>query len=287
MTGEDAFSYLQSQVAQDLSPLGQALPGAPAWVHTYWLNQKGKIEGESLVIRDSGDAFFVLGFGMDADRLHHLIARHVIADDVEVEPLGGAYACLVLGLRDPTLLDMETLNPGLPRVPEWQLAGRGFCCFGPSNALKELRAVFTSKLMPEIWSESRFHFERIGAGIPVVPEDLSDSNTPFDIGPRPHGVHFNKGCYLGQEVMAKMRATGGGTRSLVALEARRPAGDPEFPESGPVFLPTGEKAGDIRSSSRSDDRFRCMALVRRRMLDLSDRFHLGSPEGPPASLLCI
>ena len=268
VTGEDAFTYLQSQVANNLAELR---PDSNP-VYTFWLNQKGKIEADSQIWMEAEGVFWVMGFQVDPTLLLNLIERHIIADDVEVETMSPAWDALIFGGLDSPQASQPPLPPPHFRFPEFLLDGLGECLIAPRSTLDTVAAGFDAQTETVCWGDDRFHFERIAAGRPSIPDDLSDNHTPFDLGPEPVGVHFDKGCYLGQEVMAKMLATGRGTRSLIPL---RGIGNDLIDFSPGESLYKGnsdEKVGSLRSMATSGDNIHALALVRRRYLANSDSF---------------
>src|SRR4029077_577828 len=62
-----------------------------------------------------------------------------------------------------------------------------------------------------------YHTLRIEAGTPVYGLDIDDSNLPQEVGRTERTVSFTKGCYIGQETVARIRTYGHVNRSLVGL----------------------------------------------------------------------
>jgi folate-binding protein YgfZ len=84
---------------------------------------------------------------------------------------------------------------------------------------------------------------RIAAGIPQVPHDIGPGELPNEGGLDEVAVAYTKGCYLGQEVMARLKAMGTVRRRLVRVRA---AG--RTPPAVPMALLQGEKrVGELRS----------------------------------------
>jgi hypothetical protein len=90
---------------------------------------------------------------------------------------------------------------------------------------------------------SQWEAERIEAGIIRVPEDIGPGELPNEGGLEKEAISYSKGCYLGQETVARLRAMGQVRRSLYRIRGR---GD--LPSSGSVALfQSGRRVGELRS----------------------------------------
>jgi tRNA-modifying protein YgfZ len=247
-SGEDAFPFLQGQFTQDLRP------GKETRTSSYglWLNQKGKVLADSFVLSD-GAHWLVVSLFSSAETICKRLEVYVIADDVTIEDvttqwagvsvLGegamdvsfavkGGFAFLGRRTREP---NWEWLYPICADAPAAHLRERGFA---------ELDAVAMERL-------------RIEAGIPTVPRDIGPEDLPNEGGLDRDAISYTKGCYLGQEVMARLKTLGQVRRRLMRIE-------------GPVALPTvlpaplfsdGKKIGDLRSAARTDAGFVGLAMI--------------------------
>jgi folate-binding protein YgfZ len=91
------------------------------------------------------------------------------------------------------------------------------------------------------------HVLRVEAGIPAYGEDIDDTVLPAETQQIERAISYVKGCYLGQEVVERMRSHGALARKLVGL---RFDGDPNV-QSGAKLLINGTDAGRITSVCRS------------------------------------
>jgi tRNA-modifying protein YgfZ len=89
-----------------------------------------------------------------------------------------------------------------------------------------------------------YHTLRIEAGTPWYGIDIDDSNLPHEVGRIDQAVSFTKGCYIGQETIARIRTYGHVNRSLVGLKAE---GDSPLPSKSKV-LREGKEIGYVTSS---------------------------------------
>ena len=99
---------------------------------------------------------------------------------------------------------------------------------------------------------------RIEAGIPRYGSEVDERVMPLEAG-MAHAVDFNKGCFIGQEALAKMQNLGKPRRYLVGIQVESDAA----PVPGTDLLDGDRKAGWVTSSLRSETLGRTVALVRR------------------------
>ena len=249
VSGEDAASFLQGQFTNELRGLGSGQA-----VYGLWLNLKGKVVADSFVVAavSGGEAagaggwreFWVGSYFSPAAVIRERLESHIIADDVTIEDCtAGWEGVSVFGETGITARFASEVRAGVvftgrrgeqenaewvfPTLPS-ENAGPGWTqCRG----MRELDAMETER-------------RRIVAGIPAVPADVGPGDLPNEGGLDVGAVSYTKGCYLGQEVMARLKSMGQVRRRLlrVAVEAS------EVPPL-PAQLFTGErKIGELRSA---------------------------------------
>jgi hypothetical protein len=89
---------------------------------------------------------------------------------------------------------------------------------------------------------------RIAAGIPSIPDDIGPGDLPNEGGLEAVAVSYSKGCYLGQEVMARLRTRGRVRRRLARAAGRGPA--PALPAA---LWRDGKRDGELRSVAPTAD----------------------------------
>lgn len=235
--GADAAQFLQGQHSNDL----RAFPQQPA-VYGLWLTLKGKVEADSFVVRESATGDFLLfSYESPAATVRERLERFVIADDVTVTDETASWrAVSVFGAELRAAIGTDwaggAVFPGRrdrTEQAEWLY---------PESAHTAVAARLAGG--PE-WAAAEIERRRIAAGIPAVPRDLGPADLPNEGGLEAEAVSYTKGCYLGQEVMARLKAMGQVRRRLVRV---RSVG-PELP-AAPVPLYAGEKAaGELRSAA--------------------------------------
>ncbi len=112
--------------------------------------------------------------------------------------------------------------------------------------------------LPE-WSGEQVETNRLRHGLPAEPSELNDDTNPFELG-LAHWVSLNKGCYVGQETLAKLATYDGVKQQLRYWESS------EALKPGTTLTSAGgERAGVVTSSQGR----RGLALIRRSQLEAS------------------
>ena len=116
---------------------------------------------------------------------------------------------------------------------------------------------------------------RIEASIPSVPRDIGPDDLPNEGGLDHDAISYTKGCYLGQEVMARLKTMGQVRRRLMRLTGPVP---PPVDLPAPLFA-DGKKIGELRSVARTEHGFIGLAMIS--LLGVTGRRLLSfSPESP-------
>ena len=268
--GEDRSRWLSGMVTNMVKDLPE---NSGAW--NLVLNAQGRIQGDLTVWRQ-GDAIDLL---IAADQYEKLIAhldRFIIMDDVElvaVDPGTETFVGLTGPLAGKVLARMGLAVPVAPMSVE-QLEWNGYDLriyhnFGtlaqhieiavPLAGLTHLwRALSTAGATP-VGADALEAF-RIAEGIPLYGVDIAERDLPQETS-QMRALHFSKGCYLGQEIVERIRSRGNVHRHLRQLELDGP-----LPKTGSELQLDGVAVGTITSAaelplSRSPRRF-ALAMVR-------------------------
>lgn len=243
VSGEDTLTFLQGQFTQEL----RSEKNTPA-AYGLWLNQKGKVLADSYVITESPVYCYVVSFDSEAVVIRERLESYVIADDVTVEDVTGEWSGLAVGGSEAGDW-LGRIAGGAPGAGEHFKAEDGGLVF---RARGEAAAGYewvrpAGAPMPtgavEL-SVEELERRRIAAGIPKVPQDIGPGDLPNEGGLDAVAISYTKGCYLGQEVMARLKAMGTVRRRLVRV---RGAG--RGVPATPCALLQGEKrAGELRSA---------------------------------------
>jgi folate-binding protein YgfZ len=195
VTGSDAASYLQGQCSADLTKANN--------IHALWLNRKGRVLAHTLIIKESDQSFLILCPHLSATDAIAVMSSNLIADDVTMSDETSQWkTAIIWGDSEPNFESSIRI---------WPSARTSF----------ESWEVLFPKDMSIQANESDMSFvekNRIESGIPSVPEDCGANEFPQECG-IDDWVSYNKGCYLGQEVMARIQSMGSLRRSLRQISA--------------------------------------------------------------------
>ena len=221
--GEDAQDYLQSQWSANL-----ALPGDKRVSYGLRLNRKGRVLADAFLLRHDPENFVIVSYDCNADALIKMLEENVVADDVlfsdqtkgmEILTLWGTNCSEVIDA-----LEMDAPERGFFRTSELGMVFLGRKT-SPENIdflANETQIQDLDSCLKSIESEGSLEFCqkiqleqcRMESGIPAIPTEIGDGDLPQEAGLEKVAVDFDKGCYLGQEVMARIHAMGKVRRKL-------------------------------------------------------------------------
>ncbi len=235
VTGEDAANFLQGQFTNDLRGLTTA--GA---VYGLWLNQKGKVVADSFVVAGAAvGEFWIVSYHVAAAALRARLEDYIIADDVIVEDFTTQWTCLTLVGAGVLAWFAQAPRVGLS-FPGRRASGETLEWIFPLSQLPNARMQLAG------WAEIdgvAMERRRIAARIPAVPADIGLADLPGEGGLESVTISYTKGCYLGQEVMARLKSMGQVRRRLQRV--RGPSAAP----LSPAALWQGERqVGELRSA---------------------------------------
>ena len=247
LTGEGAVGMLNATLTNEVP--GEVNGG----VYALLLNPKGRIQADLRVLKNEGD---VLIDTEPEGAAKELLARYAPFYSVEVEDLSEADAAWgILGLYGPRA---EELLEGPQLLAEHETAAvkvggaellaagvavpvPGYDLLGPADALGTARDYLAGR---GAVSASPYAYEtaRIESGIPRFGSDITPENFPAEAGILERAVSFEKGCYPGQETVARMRYRGHPNKLL-----HRFALDGNPPPPNTAILQDGKQVGKVTS----------------------------------------
>jgi folate-binding protein YgfZ len=191
VSGADAVEYLQGQCSQDVAGLAEG-QAADALL----LSPQGKVDATIRVTRTAPDAFVIdtdSGFG-DAARAR--LERFRLRVKVAIEPL--SWVCLAIRGPDSGSVPPAS-EPGVLRLPVDWPGLPGFDLIGPAPTFPEK----VRRCGDVAWETVR-----IEAGIPLMGKEVTENTIPAEAGLVERTVSFTKGCFTGQELVARLDARG-------------------------------------------------------------------------------
>jgi len=254
--GEDRFRWLSGMVTNTVNDLG-AQTGAWNLV----LNAQGRIQGDLTIWREHDESGRdELELEIAADQYEKLMAhlnRFIIMDDVELVPLSGECALGLTGpaaddvlgrmglakLAEPmTLTRMEWNGLDVRIVRAYGTLAAHYELWVPKAGLAKLWKFLCTAGATPVGCEALEAF-RIAEGIPVYGIDIAERDLAQETS-QMRALHFSKGCYLGQEIVERIRSRGNVHKHLRLLELTGPV-----PENGTELTMGGAAAGLITSAA--------------------------------------
>jgi folate-binding protein YgfZ len=247
-TGPDARTFLQGQFTNDLSKIG---PGESAY--GLWLDRKGRVMADSRVVQGDGvSEFWIVSTFSPAAAIGSHLGAHLIADDVEIADETAAWRGISLvGAGSGGWLASER-RPGLS-FPGRRDAGEGWEWIVREQ---DLAAAVAAVSGARELSADEVERLRIASGIPSVPADVGPSDLPNEAGLDRVAISYSKGCYTGQEVMARIRSMGRLRRELVRVRGGGP-----LPRLPAALWRGDRREGELRSAVGDAGGFHGLALV--------------------------
>ena len=210
--GPDAETYLQGQLSQDVA----GLEGSKA---SFLLEPTGKVVALLRVTREAGDRFLLDTDAEAGDAMLARLRKYLLRTNATIELVDGMTCVRVFGDTD-----------GVPAVwPEPAPVDR----FGASD--------------DSTLEVTEYHRRRIEAGVPISGVDIGAETIPAEVGAWAieAAASFSKGCYTGQELVARIDSRGGNVpRPLRVLRLSTPV------EAGAEIVDAdGKPAGHVTSAA--------------------------------------
>ena len=256
-TGADRVSFLQGMLSNDLRPL-RMFDGQQATI----LTQQGKVIADVRVLCAMNSIYLDFWEPLKDKILAHL-NRYLVADEVEINDPNDEWRMLSLqGPRAHTLLSEVFANAELPAEPDHhamvQYDGAPICVVRADHTGRNgfdlivqnsLLLAFSQRLeqLGAAWVGARAqNILRIEAGMPRYGVDFNEETLLLEIG-LDNSYSYTKGCYLGQEVVERIRSRGHVNKKLcgLALDGNTPA------NAGDAILAGDHEVGKITSSVAS------------------------------------
>ncbi len=242
-TGEDRARLLHAITTNHIQ---QLKPGDACYA--FLLNAQGRILGDVHVLALE-DRFLLDTEPELREKLLAHIDHYIIADDVTLEDATDRYA--VIAVEGP-----QAPRPDQPLVTPFSVTGEpGYRIYLPrpekDGAIAALNAAGVIEASPEAARVVRLeHFK------PRYGDDIFETTLPQETQ-QLHAISFNKGCYLGQEIVERVRSRGMVHRLLMGLviDAEEP------PEPGTPVMAGPAEAGKITSAAYSPSLGKTVALA--------------------------
>lgn len=248
VTGEDRARLLHAMSTNDVKNLA---PGAG--LYAFFLNDKGRIIADASIY-NLGESLWLDTEPETAAKLRDHLDRYIIADDATLEDETDQWAAIELA--GPKAIECA-VEMGLPApenkyaVREWGagfvarvsgVGAEGVRAFLAIEKKQEFIARLEAAQIPEAGAEEA-RLVRLENGTPRYGEEISERYLVQETQAA-HAVHLNKGCYLGQEIVERVRSRGQVHRLLmpVRIEAK------QAPVAGTKLSAHGRDVAEISSA---------------------------------------
>lgn len=226
LTGADRVRWLNGMVTNNIRDLAVG-----DGVYAFLLNPQGKIQAD-LYVFNRGESLVAESDSTQIETILQIFDRYIIMDEVEVERL----ASTVIGLAGPACSEVLR-RAGFPDTEKMQELQVSELQFGKQK-LRIVRSDNPSvpnyevcvgiEFAQQIWeallqagaeeiNADTLEIFRVASGIPKFGVDIRQKDLPQETG-QERALNFNKGCYVGQEIVERIRSRGAVHRMFTGFE---------------------------------------------------------------------
>lgn len=281
VAGADRLDFLNRMLTQELKGVRPFQAR-----RSFWLNRKGRVDADLRVIELEGRTLFDVDISAGA-RAIETLGAFLVAEDVQLADeteqrhrlaIHGPAALAALRavatpVAGPPLADLTPGGAGVVSIAGREVIVDRQDSTGEIGLELLLDAQYVNEVYQQFLERCAEHdgdsdpsgppcvrpigvraleIARLEAGWPVFPTDFGPDNLPAETGVIDDRVSFTKGCYLGQEVVARMKSLGHPKQRLVALRFADPAAGPAVGDKlRPADAPDADAVGHVTSAAPS------------------------------------
>jgi tRNA-modifying protein YgfZ len=203
LTGTDRFRFLNGQISNDLRKTTETVA-----IEACVLNAKGKMNGH-LFVSAEGESF-----SMDAEpelreTLRTRLERYIIADDVQIEDVTDQFSLFhVLSEKSPSAEHGRVVSVR-------RFAGQGWDIWSDAARHDAVWQQLSSAFA--FLDSAAAEVMRIEQGIPRWGRELTEEIIPIEANLEQRTIDYEKGCYIGQEVISRIKMSGQTNKRLCGL----------------------------------------------------------------------
>jgi len=203
ITGTDRLRFLNGQITNDLRKASER-----SAIEACILNAKGKTDAH-IYVSASGDSFLVDGAADLRETLKVRLERYVIADDVQIEDITDQFSLFhALSQQPPTVEHGRIVSVRRFAEPGWDIWGDATRY---RVSLEELSSRWA------LCDSDAAEVMRIEQGIPRWGRELTNEIIPIEANLEQRAIDYQKGCYIGQEVISRIKMSGQTNKRLCGL----------------------------------------------------------------------
>jgi folate-binding protein YgfZ len=292
LTGTDRVRWLNGMVTNNIRDLAQG-----HGVYAFLLNPQGHILGD-LYAYHRGDSLIIDADQSQAEKLLATFDHYIIMDDVEVANVSARLTAIGIigpkahevlraaGFEIPQLEPLQFVDVSWQNVAVTVVRGdkpgvESYELWLSPDQVSLLRDALVKAGATPIGGAA-LELLRIVAGIPCYGQDIRERDLPQETEQQ-RALHFSKGCYIGQEIVERIRSRGNVHRKFTGFEVQ---GD--LPAVGAKIQADGRDVGEITSVASlplaSGDRLVALGYIRREIGTPGEQFQVGSTQLSVAAL---
>jgi folate-binding protein YgfZ len=225
-SGSEAADYLQGQLTNDLDALS---PGEGCYAAL--LDRKGHMRADLRVLRLEDEELWLDTEEIATDTVVRHLETYMIGRDVEIGDVTAEHA--LLSVIGPAAAEVTGAGPLAPEHAHRELdlggvrcravaADAGIDLIVPGPGANALLTFLLETDAVEV-TESAAEILRVESGRPRFGAEMTEATIPAEAGIDERAVSFTKGCYIGQETVARLHHRGKPNRHLRGLRLERPA----------------------------------------------------------------
>lgn len=253
LTGDDHTRWLNGMVTNNVRdlPVGHGL-------YAFLLNPQGRIQGD-LYTFNRGNSLLLDMDRLQVQKILAIFDHYIIMDDVEVSDQSATLTAIgVAGPASGAVL--QTAGFDVPELKPLQFAevswrGRPVTLVRADKKSGDCYEVWSApQNAAEVWESlvgggaapvgtTAFDLFEIAAGIPRYGRDIREKDLPQETE-QERALNFSKGCYIGQEIVERIRSRGAVHRKLTGFEVHG-----SIPTPGTRMQFEGKDVGEVTSSA--------------------------------------
>jgi folate-binding protein YgfZ len=289
LSGEDRVRWLNGMVTNNIRDLAPNHGNC-----SFLLNAQGRIQGD-LAAYNRGEYLLVTTDLEQRSKITAIFDQYIIMDDVEVSDISDKLA--TVGLIGPEAVELlqsagvaiSTLEPGQVVDTVWRDLGisiarnlqphiEGYEIWFAAENFDKIWDILVFTGAKPVGAEALERY-RIARGVPRPGVDLRDRDLPQETG-QAHVLNFTKGCYIGQEIVERIRSRGNVHRAFTGFALQ---GEP--PQPGSKIREGGRDVGEMTSATRvpfpSGERILALGYLRRELAEPGTAVEI---DGQPATV---
>jgi tRNA-modifying protein YgfZ len=260
ITGADRLRFLNGQITNDLRKASET-----SALEACILNAKGKTDAH-IYVSASGESFLVDAASDLRETLKVRLERYVIADDVQIEDVTDQFSLFhALSQQSPILENGRIVSARRFAEPGWDI-------WGDAAQYRVSLQELSSQLA--LCDSDAAEVMRIEQGIPSWGRELTNDIIPIEANLEQRAIDYQKGCYIGQEVISRIKMSGQTNKRLCGLISRD-----DLPLHPGMKLAAssapGKEVGWITSATRSKRQEIALGYVKRGFNNLGTKLACG------------